>query len=172
MATWTICQNWDLIDSEIFKSLFGSERGEELSKLEPQDVFVQTVNGMKFEVFGISLTLRRQADFRKWTTLLQTIGASEVLIEAFLAKYSFEKLLGEIMTSIDLNKSKIEQDNSSGGPPAPNPAMAQPGGAPGASPQAMSQIPQAQASPEGGALAAAFNGSGGQMQMPSSQAIR
>lgn len=173
LATWTICQNWDLIDSEVFKSLFGVERGEVLSKLEPQEVFVQTINGMKFEVFGISLTLRRQADFRKWTTLLQTIGASDVMIEAFLSKYSFEKLLGEIMTSIDLNKSKIQADNKVDIPKSPGEAtQAQPGGAPGASPQTMSQIPQAAGVPQGGALAQAFNGTGGQMSMPSSQALR
>src|SRR3990167_6736684 len=64
LACWTICQNWDQIDKEVFVALFGKERGEELAQLEPQEVFVQTVNGMKFEVFGISLTLRRQADFR------------------------------------------------------------------------------------------------------------
>lgn len=170
LACWTICQNWDLIDKEVFVSLFGRERGEQLSTLEPQEVFVNTVNGMKFEVFGISLALRRQADFRKWTTLLQTIGASEMLIEAFLQKYSFEKLLGEIMTAIDLNKSKIEHDQPAA--PAAAPALAQPGGAPGAMPQAMTQIPQAQAQPAQDALTAVFSGASGQMNRPSSQAIR
>lgn len=165
LSCWTICQNWDQIDSEVFKSLFGAERGEALSKLEPQEVFVATVNGMKFDVFGISLTLRRQADFRKWTTLLQTIGASEVLIEAFLQKYSFEKLLGEIMVSIDLNKTKIEQDKTTQLPKPPmapqgGPAQAQPGGAPSAMPNAMSQVPNAGAQNAQNALAAVFHGGG------------
>ncbi len=173
LACWTICQNWDLIDKEVFVSIFGKERGEELSQLDPQDVFVNTVNGMKFEVFGISLTLRRQADFRKWTTLLQIIGGSEVLTEAFLAKYSFEKLLGEIMTSIDLNKSKIEADQTTQpatpqpqpgqppqGPPQPGAAMAQPGAAPGASPNTQSQVPQPQNN-AANALAAVFHGAAG-----------
>lgn len=179
LACWTICQNWDIIDKEIFSSLFGKERGEELAQLEPQDIFVNTINGMKFEVFGISLTLRRQADFRKWTTLLQTVGSSEVLLEAFLSKYSFEKLLGEIMTAIDLNKSKIQNDaptspggNSQAAAPPQQPgaaAMQQPGGAPGASPQAMSQVPQAgssSATNAQNALAAVFHGapSGNPMQ--------
>lgn len=172
LACWTICQNWDQIDTEIFKSLFGPQRGEELSKMEPQEVFVNTINGLKFEVFGISLTMRRQADFRKWTTLLQTIGASEVMIEAFLQKYSFEKLLGEIMTSIDLNKTKIEQDSNVRPSPQASQqpdqgsgpqAMQQPGGPPGASPQAMSQVPQAGSSgPQNAqnALAAVFSNGG------------
>lgn len=165
----TIAQNWDLIDKDVFVSLFGADRGEVLSQLEPQEVFVNTVNGMRFEVFGISLTMRRQADFRKWTTLLQTIGSSQTLIEAFLQKYSFEKLLGEIMTAIDLNKTKIEQDKTprgAGPPPQPN-AMQQPGGAPGASPNQMSQIPQAPGQPTGAqnaqnALSAVFRPNGGQ----------
>lgn len=155
MACWTICQNWDLIDKDIFISLFGKERGEQLSQLEPQEVFVQTMNGMRFEVFGISLTLRRQADYRKWTTLLQVIGASDVMIEAFLAKYSFEKLLGEIMTAIDLNKTKIQVDPQV---QESRKAIAQPGGAPGASPNLLSQVPQASAQSNQDPLAAVFSG--------------
>lgn len=168
LGCYTICQNWDRIDKEVFISLFGKERGEALAALEPQDVFVAVVNGMRFEVFGISLTLRRQGDYRKWTTLLQTIGASEMLIEAFLQKYSFEKLLGEIMTAIDLNKSKIQAANINGDgggqqqppqPQMPGGAMAQPGGAPGASPNMMSQQPQSGAQNAQNALGAVFGGS-------------
>lgn len=168
LSWMTIAQNWDLIDQEIFISLFGKERGLQLSQLEPQEVFVQTVNGYRFEVFGISLTLRRQADFRKWTTFLQTIGSSEPFIEAFLQKYSFEKLLGEIMTALDINKDKIANDEPETPPGMPNELppnpMEQPGGAPGAVPNQMSQVPQP---PAGGpnplaALAMAMPQGGGQ----------
>lgn len=164
LACWTICQNWDLIDKEVFVSLFGQKRGEELKTLDPQDVFVSTVNGMRFEVFGISLTIRRQSDFRKWTTMLQVISGSEVLTEAFLAKYSFEKLMGEIMNALDIDKMKIEQDAvpvapEGGGqeqPPPPGPDMASQQASP-------ANIPQQSA------LAEAFGAQ--QMSMPSSQAI-
>lgn len=168
LAWMTVAQNWDLIDEEIFKSLFGPERGTQLSQLEPPEVFVQTVNAFKFEVFGISVTLRRQADFRKWTTLLQTIGASEVLIEAFMQRYSFEKFLGEVMTAIDIDKSKIKNDAAEG---APAPAEQQPP-APGGGPDMMSQVPSAANAPAGAVnpLVAAFGEQ--QMNMPSSQAIR
>lgn len=173
MGCWTICQNWDRIDKEVFSSLFGKERGEQLAQLEPQEVFVATVNGMKFDVFGISLALRRQADFRKWTTLLQVISSSPLLTEAFLKQYSFEKLLGEIMTAIDLNKTKIQADSpvTGQGPQRAGP-MQQPGGAPGASPNPMAQTPNAGNVPSGNPLAAAFSGFGNQMNMPSSQALR
>lgn len=166
-----ICQNWDLIDQEVFTSLFGKDRGEVLKAMEPQDVFVATINGMKFEVFGISLTLRRQADFRKWTTLLQVIGSSEVLIEAFNQQgYSFGKLLGEIMSAVDINKSKIREGAEAAAPAQAAAPMEQPGGAPGATPDMQSQVPSPANTPQGG-LASAFAGNAGQMSMPSSQAV-
>lgn len=171
-ACYTICQNWDLIDREVFVSVFGREDGERLAALKPQEVFVSCVSGLKFEVFGISLTLRRQADFRKWTTLLQVIGASPVLIEAFLKEgYDFGKLLGEIMTAVDVNKSKLKGKAPAAPAAQPqSPTMQQPGGAPGSQTNAMSQVPSAANTPTGG-LAAAFGGQQGSMNMPSAQAM-
>lgn len=170
----TIAQNWDLIDREVFISLFGADRGEQLSAIEPQDVFVDTVNGCRFEVFGISLALRRQADFRKYTTLLQVIGSSEVLLEAFLQRYDFTKFLGEIMTALEINKMKIENDdvkvaNSMGAAmqEEPTQTMDQSGGAPGSTPDMMSQVPVAANQPASDPLSALFA-----MQMPASQAVR
>jgi hypothetical protein len=163
LSWMTIAQNWDLIDREVFISLFGKERGEFLSQIDPQDVFVNTVNGVRFEVYGITLTLGKTQDFRKLTTLLQTIGSSEVLIEEFTKRYDFGKLLGEIMTSLDLNKKKLEVDQatqalSQGGGGDP---LAQ-AGAPGA-PNQMSQVPQAGA----GSLADIFQ----QPNFPGSPAL-
>ena len=132
-------QNIDKIDLEELVALFGRKRAEEIKAMDPEDVFAQTVSGLKFEVFGLSMTLSKNADFRKLTTLLQTIGASEVMIEEFIKRYDFGKLLGEIMTALDINKKKIEIDKSQ-----QQPAMT-PQGAPmpGAQPNQMSQVPGA-----------------------------
>lgn len=171
----TIAQNWDLIDKEVFISLFGQERGEVLAALDPQDVFVDTVNGCRFEVYGISLALRRQADFRKYTTLLQVIGSSEVLLEAFLQRYDFSKYLGEIMTALDINKTKIENDDVQAGQNVPalaqeaaNP-LEQAGGAPGATPDMASQVPSAANQPSASPLSDLF---GMSVNQPNAQALR
>ncbi len=108
MGWATIAQNLDRISKDELISLFGIERGTELSQLDPQDVFVQTVNGFKFQVFGITQTLAKAQDFRKLTTMLQTISASELLIEKFIESYDMGKLLGEILTSLNIDKHKIE----------------------------------------------------------------
>jgi len=107
-AWQTVCQNLDKISKEELQALFGRERGEQISQMQPEAVFVATVNGVKFQVFGVSMTLSKAQDFRKLTTLLQTVAGSEVLLEEFVKKYDFSKVLGEIMTSLDIDKSKME----------------------------------------------------------------
>jgi hypothetical protein len=108
LAWMTTAQNWADIDREIFVSLFGSQRGGELADLSPEDVFANTVNGVRFRVFGITLTLAKTQDFQKLTTLLQTIAASPPLLEAYVAKYDIGKTLGEIMTALNIDKMKLE----------------------------------------------------------------
>lgn len=137
--TWKeIAQHWDEIDPEEFVSLFGPERGRELASLDPKDVFASTVSGTKFKVFGISLTMNKAIDFRKWTTLLQTVAGSEILTDAFVKENDFMKLMNEIMTSLDIDKSKIKRDEEPM-PMAPSPQeqLTQQG------PDNMSQVPQA-----------------------------
>lgn len=138
LAWKTTAQNWDRISKEEFVTLFGQQRGTELSQLDPQDVFAATVSGVKFRVFGISLTLSKAQDFRKLTTLLQTVGSSEILLEEFAKKYDFGKLLGEVMTALDIDKHKIEI------PKAVQQTMETPEEAPPMQgPDMMSQVPQA-----------------------------
>lgn len=149
LAWMTTAQNWDSISKEEFIALFGPQRGEELSQLSPEEVFASTVNGIKFRVFGISLTLSKAQDFRKLTTMLQTIGSSPVLMEAFVRKYSIEKLLGEILTSLDIDKYKLEI------PQAEQMTMQAPEGAPEQGPDMNSQIPQAGADSFGSAMGGA-----------------
>lgn len=138
----------DLLDEEEIESLLGEADARKLLAMKPEEVFENTVNGIKFRVFGISETLSKQADVRKYMQLLQTIGASEVLIEEFTKRYDFGELLKELIRAMDINPYKIER------PAAEQEMMAQQAqqapeqeGAgeaqPGAAPDTMSQVPQA-----------------------------
>lgn len=108
LAWMTTAQNWDQISKEEFVAIFGEQRGIELYNLDPEDVFAATVNGIKFRVYGISLTLSKSQDYRKLTTLLQTVFSNPALTEEFMKKYDPALLLGEIMTSLDIDKNKLE----------------------------------------------------------------
>lgn len=164
LAWMTTAQNWDRISKEEFVALFGADRGNELAQLDPQDVFVSTVDGIRFKVFGISLTLSKSQDFRKLTTLMQTVVGSEILMEEFSKKYDFGKFLGEIMTALDIDKHKLEI------PQSHQMTMQESGqAAPQGGPDMMSQVPQAGA----GSLADMFGGGGPgipQTQFPGSPA--
>lgn len=167
LAWMTTAQNWDRIDKEVFVGLFGHDRGMELSQMPPQDVFASTVGGVRFRVFGVTLTLSKAQDFRKLTTLLQTIAASPVLMEEFLKKYDLGKTLGEIMTALDIDKNKLEIPVAVQATMQPQPGTEE--GAPEqGGPDAMSQVPQAGA----GSLADIFGGGGGipQSNFPGSPA--
>jgi hypothetical protein len=151
LAWMTTAQNWDRISKEEFIALFGPQRGEELSQLDPEDVFASTVNGIKFRVFGISLTLSKAQDFRKYMQLLQTVASSPVLMEEFSKKYDFGKFLGEIMTSLDIDKYKLEIPEAVQATMQPQPDQ---GGPEQGGPDQMSQVPQAGS----GSLADIFGG--------------
>ena len=138
LAWQTIAQNWDKISLEEFVALFGQERGEELHQLSPEDVFANTVNGVQFKVFGISLILSKSQDFTKLTTLLQTIGGAPILMEEYMKKYGLDKLLEEVMVSLNIDKSKLEIPTEVQGT-----MQEQEEGAPEEGPDELSQVPQA-----------------------------
>lgn len=150
LSTYQTAQNWDLIDKEIFISLYGKERGEKLSQLAPEDVFVAVVNGMRFEVYGITLTINQKLEYQKYMTFLQSVGASPLFQEAFLSQYDPAKLLGELAGTLGIDKKKIQ--NKQAGLPQVGPEGAAP------QPDQMSQVPQAGAD---NSLASIFGAGGG-----------
>lgn len=109
--TWmNTAQHFDKLDFDEIGAIITPNKAMELFALGPEEIFADTAMGLKYKVFGVSRTLNKVKDFRKLTSLLQTIGSSEVLIEEFIKKYSFEKFLGEIMDSLDINTDKIKHD--------------------------------------------------------------
>lgn len=144
---WKTCaQNMDDLDSDEVRALFGHIRADELSKLGPEELFAETVQGCSFEVFGISATLNKQKDFAKIQALLQTVASSPVLMEEFSKEYDFSNLLTEIMISLDINPNKLkpspEQEAKMKAAGAAQAGQAPPQD-PGQAPDMQSQIPQA-----------------------------
>lgn len=136
----TIAQHADDLDSEEVIALIGKDKAVELSSMSPEDRFKETAAGYKFNVFGVSLILNKMKDFKKLTSLLQTISGAQPLMEEFIKKYDMGKLLTELMKSLDVDTEKLEiskveqaaMSNMSGGQGSPAPG-----------PDIQSQIPQA-----------------------------
>jgi hypothetical protein len=137
----TIAQNADDFDMEEFKALIGEDRALKIAGMAPEERFKETAQGYKFKVYGVSMILNRMKDYKKLTSLLQTIGGVQPLTEEYIKKYDFGKLLEEIMKSLDIDPAKLEV------PQEEQAAMqGQQGGGAGAAPagpDVMSQTPQA-----------------------------
>lgn len=152
-AWMTCCQYSDLMDEDELRSVLGPDDADRYLEMTPEERFAETVHGIKFRVSGISMTLKKSQDNRKFMMLLQTIGGNPSLMEEFIKQgNSIGALLEEIIKSIGIDTRTIKMDqtekemvdkNSQG-------AMQGPGAMqPGGQPDQMSQIQQ----PQSGSLA-------------------
>lgn len=139
----TSSQHMDDLDSAEVQDLIGVDRAQALAAVAPEERFAQSATGHKFDVFGISSILGKMQDFRKFTSMLQTLSASQLLMEEFLKKYSVGKFLGEIMRSLNINTARIELGEEEKAQMAMSAQAAPMGGPQG--PNVQSQIPQAAA---------------------------
>jgi hypothetical protein len=111
MAWSNIAQNIHRVDFDELVSLFGKARAIEIRGLPAEEIYAKTAQGKKYKVFGLSGVINKINDFRKITTLLQTIGGVPELAEEFKKKYSFPKLMGEVIKSLDIDEDKFLADD-------------------------------------------------------------
>ncbi len=106
-----ILQNADNLDIEPLKAILGDQRALQIAALSPQERYAKCVDKNVFRVFGVSKTIAKVKDFKKITALLQTISASPLLMQEFGSQFSMQKLLGDIMTSLDVNTEKLKMSD-------------------------------------------------------------
>lgn len=106
-AAQTVMQFSDKIEESEVRAVLG-DRADVFLKLTPEERFAETVQGVKFEVYGISQHLAKAQDFQKITTLLQTIGASQPFMEAFVKRFSIDETLYQAMKALGINVRAIE----------------------------------------------------------------
>lgn len=106
----TMAQHMNDLDSSVVESVLGADRARKIASMTKEELFAGTAEKMVYKVFGLSMTLNKINDFRKITTLLQSIGNSPQMMQEFMRKYSMTKLLGEIMESLDIDQEKILTD--------------------------------------------------------------
>ena len=128
-------------------SLLGDERANAIMAMSKEERFAQCVDGFKFKVFGVSRVLAKQKDFRKITSLLQTLAGDPALMEEYMKDYSMGGLLAEFMRSLDISidRIKIPRDEKEAMMAEQEAASMQQGMQPGQTPDMQSQIPQASA---------------------------
>lgn len=169
--SWQVaCQHVDDFDRDELEKLIGVDEAAMLLNLSPAQRFAATVNGLTYQVYGISSVLAKLKDFRRLTSLLQTIAANQILVEEFIRTYSFEKFLTEVMKALDIDVDKLKRDELleaqaavtkmlAGVASGPSPGQAIAAGAvagAGANPDAQSQIQNVNSVRAGGVPETAF----------------
>mgnify|MGYP000178485966 CR=1 FL=1 len=135
--SWLMCAEFlDNFDQAEMIDLLGEQKAAAIMAMSPEERFAQTATGFKFNVFGLSMVMNKINDFRKITTLLQTISSDPNLLQAFMQQMSMGKLLTEIIKTLDIDIDKIKNDGT-------EPQMINPQDQGGGSQGAPSQIPQA-----------------------------
>lgn len=97
----------DLPEDEL-KAILGPDRYAQIMSVTEEEVFAEFANGGTVTVFGMTEVMNRMNDFKKMTTLLQTIGGSQDLMQEFRMEFSIAKVLGDLMKNLGINIDKIQ----------------------------------------------------------------
>lgn len=133
-----VSQNMTDLDSLEVEALLGKDLAQQLLGMGKEQIFADTVQSCKFKAYGISAIVNKMKEFTKLQAMLQTIFSNPALTEAFMKKYSIEKLLTELMRSLDIKTFKLIAGPEEGGE-----LSGQEMTAPQGAPDMNSQIPQA-----------------------------
>jgi len=103
-----VAQHINDLGTKEMEVLLGEERAQIIKRMSNKRIFADTVSGRQFNVFGLSTTLNKVQDFQKIASFLQTLAGNPFLMQIFLQKFSGNKLLAEIISSLDIDAKKIE----------------------------------------------------------------
>lgn len=116
---WAVMmQHMDDLDAQEVVTVIGPRAALALGRMTPAERFVTYVSGAKVRVTGLSAMASAARDFAKITALLQATGSNPLLLQAFLKRFSGDKLLTQMLRAINLNPQSMEADagEMGGGP--------------------------------------------------------
>jgi hypothetical protein len=108
LAWLTLWQYLDDFSAPELLQILGPERTALLTALTPEERFYAFCNGVVIKVRGLRNLLSRIQDFRKLSTILNTIAVSPGLMLAWNQRFSTGRTLEELVRSVNLDPTKIE----------------------------------------------------------------
>lgn len=103
----TILQHIEDFDQQEIIQCIGPDAAHWLINQSPAERFAMFANIATFTVSGLSSMLSRVRDFQKTAALLQMVGASPALMQAFMKDYSFSKVLKQAMKQLNINPDDL-----------------------------------------------------------------
>lgn len=99
----TILQNADHFPQEVLMGYVDKRTALLIIRASPAERFAMFAGMCKFRAFGLSATMGRQAEFQKMMALQQVVGSNPLLLQAFMKKFSPDRMLEYVYRLINVN---------------------------------------------------------------------
>jgi hypothetical protein len=107
-----IMQNLEDISQPEIIAALGTRTALLLSRMSPAERFAAFALGCNFKVHGLSATLARVRDFQKAAALMQMAAGNPILMQAFMKRFSGDKMLTSLMKFLNMNPDHFEMDEA------------------------------------------------------------
>jgi hypothetical protein len=104
----TLLQHADDVRASDVATAMGPASAMRLAQLSPAERFASMAAGARFRVRGVSATTARGQDFQKLMALMQAVAGNPMLLQAFMASYSADKVLTQLLRSLNVDPRTIE----------------------------------------------------------------
>lgn len=109
-AWLTILQHADDIPAQDVVDAVGVTAAFKLSRMAPAERYAMFAKGNTFKVYGLSGTLARAKEFQKLMAMNQGVATNPLLLQAFLKRFSGDKMLTHIMRSLNINPEDLQMN--------------------------------------------------------------
>jgi hypothetical protein len=107
-AYLNILQHLEVLDARDVVAAIGPQAALQLARMTAPERFAALARKATFQVHGISATLGKVRDFQKTMAFMAAVSQSPVLLQAFQARFSADKMLTSIMKTLNLNPEQLE----------------------------------------------------------------
>lgn len=103
-----ILQFADDIPAEDVVEAIGVPAAFRFSRMSAAARYAAFAKGMKFKARGLSATLAKAREFQKLMAMNQGVATNPLLLQAYLQRFSGDKMLTHIMRSLNINPEDLE----------------------------------------------------------------
>lgn len=103
----TMLQNFEAWSTDDVVGCLGPQQAMQLAAMGPARRFAMFAQGCRFKVDGLSAMLTRVKEFQKLMALLQSVSANAILLQAFVQRFSPEKILDRILKVLAIDPDTL-----------------------------------------------------------------
>jgi hypothetical protein len=108
---WLLCvQHMSQMPAQEVIATLGLRQAVALSRLSPAERYVALAQGFRLRINGLSAVMARVWDFQKLLALLEAVKSNPVLLQAFLQRYSADKLISRLFKTLNIDPESLEAD--------------------------------------------------------------